>query len=299
MRNRLFRLIGGDASKVHISTFHSFALDLVEKNYSILGFENMPELLDDAGSIAIFDDLIENNDWQYLRPRSNSTQHFYDVKSLISLLKREDISPEDFLNKINLEIESLTLDPESIASRGPTKGQVKKEIQSKIEGLQRTSEVVRFYEMYEEYKKQSGYIDYNDVLSLMVALVRISEDVRSEIKENFLYVLVDEHQDSSGVQNNFLKEVWQDAENPNIFVVGDDRQLIYGFGGASLEYFENFKSMFGRAELITLVENYRSTQNILDTADSLLQSSISKQKLKSQYQDGESVKCIQAPYPRD
>jgi DNA helicase-2/ATP-dependent DNA helicase PcrA len=299
MRNRLFRIIGKDATKVHVSTFHSFALELVEKNYNLLGFSNMPELLDDAGSVAIFDDLLENNDWDHLRPRSNSTQYFYDVKSLISLLKRENITPEDFLNKINLEIESLKIDPSSISTRGESKGQIKKEVQTRIESLERSSEVVKFYSMYESYKKESGYIDYDDVLRLMVDLVNLSDDVRSEIKENFLYVLVDEHQDSSGVQNEFLKRVWHDAENPNIFVVGDDRQLIYGFGGASIEYFENFKNMFGRAELITLTENYRSTQNILDTADSLLKSSISKQKLNSQYQGGDVVKCVQAPYPRD
>lgn len=59
--------------------------------------------------------------------------------------------------------------------------------------------------------------------------------------EYFLYVLVDEHQDSSGVQNNFLKAVWSSVEKPNIFVVGDDRQLIYGFGGTRFLILKNLK----------------------------------------------------------
>lgn len=64
----------------------------------------------------------------------------------------------------------------------------------------------------------------------MVRLVQISSDAKDSIRERYLYVLVDEHQDSSGVQNEFLAEVWGSVEKPNVFVVGDDRQLIYGFG---------------------------------------------------------------------
>lgn len=299
MRSRLARIIGGDAVNVRISTFHSFALDLVEKNYGILDFSFMPELLDEPTAIGIFDELLETETWEYLRPRGNSTQYFHDVKSLIGLLKRERIGPGEFLRLINKEIDDLKLDPSSISSRGATKGEIKKEVISKIESLNRTAEVVRFYELYESYKLDNGYIDYDDVLKLLVELVKNSEDVRDELRENFLYVLVDEHQDSSGVQNEFLQYVWQGTEKPNIFVVGDDRQLIYGFGGASISYFENFKTMFGRAELITLVENYRSSQSILDVADELLKSSITKEKLNSNSIQGEKITCVESPFPRD
>ncbi|MCE9549097.1 ATP-dependent helicase [Candidatus Nomurabacteria bacterium] len=111
--------------------------------------------------------------------------------------------------------------------------------------------------------------------------------------------MIDEHQDSSGVQNEFLEKVWGDVEKPNIFVVGDDRQLIYGFGGASLHYFENFKSSFGKAKLITLLENYRSTQNILDSSHNLLQSSISAEKLRSNSKENHNLRLVEAYYPRD
>src|SRR4029079_6159431 len=119
---------------------------------------------------------------------------------------------------------------------------------------------------------ERALMDYDDVLSYAVRLAEISEDVRDTMRENYLYILVDEHQDSSGIQNAFLEAVWSETEKPNIFVVGDDRQLIYGFGGASLSYFEEFKTLFGRAELVTLTENYRSTFPILSLADELLKS---------------------------
>lgn len=299
MRQRLLSIIGPDAAKVRIATFHSFALDLIQKHHTVLDMEQMPELLDDIGAIAIADDLLEKYDWEHIRSRTNSSQYFYDIKLLVSLLKREQISPDEFLRLLDAEIESLRLDPASVSSRGETKGQIKKEVLRRIESLQRTREVVRFYELYEEYKRKHSFIDYDDVLRLLVELVSISEDAVSDLRENFLYVLVDEHQDSSGVQNEFLEKVWRDTERPNIFVVGDDRQLIYGFGGASLSYFENFKTMFGRAELITLIQNYRSSQTILDAADSLLTSTIAPEKLQSSHDFMHPVRFYEMPYQRD
>ena len=126
-----------------------------------------------------------------------------------------------------------------------------------------------------------------------------SSEAKNYIKENFLYVLIDEHQDSSGMQNEFLEKIWRGVDKPNIFVVGDDRQLIYGFGGASLEYFENFKSTFGKAKLISLIENYRSTQKILDSAHDLLESTFFANKLKSNNKENHAFRLVEAYYPRD
>jgi DNA helicase-2/ATP-dependent DNA helicase PcrA len=142
-------------------------------------------------------------------------------------------------------------------------------------------------------------MDYDDVLEYVVLLVSRHEDVRADIYENYQYVLVDEHQDSSGIQNSFLKAVWGEIESPNIFVVGDDRQLIYAFSGAKLNYFEEFASYFGKTKLITLVDNYRSTEKILDLAHNLLQSTLSKEKLKSNTTLGEEIVLREYNYDRD
>jgi DNA helicase II / ATP-dependent DNA helicase PcrA len=229
MRERLESYLGSTANDVHISTFHSFANDIVEKNYGLLGFTIMPKLLEDDEAVFLVDEIMQNNEWEHLRPRSNPAMYFNDLKQLISILKRERLSPEEFLTYVNEDIKSLTNDPDSISTRGESKGQLKKEVEKKIEALNRTLEVVEFYKLYEERKKEDGLMDYDDVLEYAVRLVEEYEDIRADIYENYLYLLVDEHQDSSGVQNNFLKAVWKDAEKPNIFVVGDDRQLIYAF----------------------------------------------------------------------
>ena len=300
MRERLTRLMGSRGSKVVVSTFHSFGLNLIEKYYSLLEFDQMPELLADTESIALVDEILEGDVWEYIRPRSDSAKYFGDLKSLISLLKRENISPENFLMQVEAEIENITNDPENISSRGARKGELKKEAENRIESLKRTQEVVRFYEQYEKIKFDRALMDYDDVLTYAVRLAEESDEVKAFIRENYLYVLVDEHQDSSGVQNAFLEAVWRDTERPNIFVVGDDRQLIYGFGGASIEEFTKFRTFFGRVEEITLTENYRSTQTILDAAEGLLQSALATGKLHSNSTSPETkIQIKECDYPRD
>jgi DNA helicase-2/ATP-dependent DNA helicase PcrA len=160
-------------------------------------------------------------------------------------------------------------------------------------------EVVAFYEQYESLKHDRGFMDYDDVLEYAVQLAEQFEDVRADLRENHQYVLVDEHQDSSGVQNQFLKAVWSDVERPDLFVVGDDRQLIYGFSGANLNYFTEFKTAFGAAQMITLTENYRSTAPILNLADELLKSSVTNEALNSNRDGNDQVKLSQYHYNRD
>ncbi|MBP7804732.1 MAG: ATP-dependent helicase [Candidatus Pacebacteria bacterium] len=300
MRERLLRLMGSRGSEVVVSTFHRFGIGLIEKYYTTLGFPEAPVLLSDTEAITLVDEILESGEWQYIRPRGDSARYFSDLKSLISLLKREGISPEDFLVEVDKEIKNLANDPESISTRGERKGELKREVETKIEALRRTREVVKFYEVYESLKLERALMDYDDVLKYAVQLAEDSDEVKAHMRENFLYVLVDEHQDSSGVQNAFLEAVWGETERPNIFVVGDDRQLIYGFGGASIEHFTKFRETFGKIKEITLIENYRSTQTILDAAEALLQSSLAKGKLESTSKaDEEKLMLLECDYPRD
>ncbi|HWA31960.1 MAG TPA: ATP-dependent DNA helicase, partial [Candidatus Paceibacterota bacterium] len=296
---RLRTYIGPEASKVRIATFHSFGLEIIEKYFGVLGLARAPGLMDDAATIALTDAILEGEDWQYLRPRGDAARYFRDLKELISLLKRERIAPEDFEKMLKAEIKSVESDPENLSSRGARKGELKKDAERRIEGLGRTLEAMRFYEMYEDAKREKNLLDYDDVLKYLVNIVEDSEEALNYMREQYLYVLVDEHQDSSGVQNEFLRAVWQGTEQPNIFVVGDDRQLIYGFSGASLEFFDNFKTMFGKAKLVTLVENYRSTKAILDAAHALLESSLTPEKLESRSKENHPLCLVEAEYPRD
>jgi len=299
MRDRLRNYIGSTAGKVNISTFHSFGMKISEEFYQVLDLDTPPKLMDEIDSISLCDEVLHGNDWEYLRPRSDATRYFRELKSLISILKRDRILPKDFLREIENDIKDFQEDENSISTRGESKGQLKKEVFKKIESLERSKEIVKFYELYEKAKKEKNAFDYDDVLEAIVEIVEKSDDAREHIRVNYQYVLIDEHQDSSGVQNEFLKKVWGDVEKPNIFVVGDDRQLIYGFSGASIAYFEEFKNSFGKAKLITLLDNYRSTQVILDSSHLLLESKMTKEKLISHHDESHPMRLIEADYPRD
>jgi len=266
MRKRLVNYIGEDGEKVNVFTFHSFGLKLIEKHFKVLGMKEVPKLLEDTATPVFFDEILNSQRWKYLRPRGDSSRYFKDLKSLISLLKRSRISIKEFSESVDEEVKSIKSDEGNVSSRGSRKGELKKEAEESIERLEKSREVAEFLEVYEKKKKEGGVIDYDDVLEGMVKIVEESEDALNEIQERYLYILVDEHQDSSLVQNEFLAKVWGELEKPDIFVVGDDRQLIYGFSGASIDHFKGFQKTFSKAKLIPLLQNYRSTQVILDAA---------------------------------
>ncbi|MES3031864.1 MAG: ATP-dependent helicase [Patescibacteria group bacterium] len=293
MQARLAKYIGEASEKVNISTFHSFGMKVIEEHFEVLGLLSAPRLLEDTETVIFFDKILQDNEWEYLRPRADSARYFSDLRSLISLLKRERIGEEDFALAIEKEIKFLENDESSISTRGEGKGELKKEIVKQIEGLERSREIVKFIKLYEKAKKDKNVFDYDDVLLNLVKIVEISKEAASDIRERYLYVFVDEHQDSSRVQNEFLKKVWSKSERPDIFVVGDDRQLIYGFSGASIDHFKGFQKTFPDAKIIPLVENYRSTQVILDASHALLSSVMSQEKLKSQSAEAHPIRLLE------
>lgn len=299
MKERLERYIGKRGNEVQVSTFHSFAIKLVEKYYELLDFKQIPSLLSDDEAVFLVDEILNENEWEYISPLANRAMYFGDLKHLVSILKRERITAQNFLSYIESDIEDLKNNEDNISSRGESKGELKKEVLKKIESLARTKEVVEFYRIYENKKREKSLMDYDDILEYAVMLTENFPDIRDEVRENYLYVLVDEHQDSSGVQNGFLKAVWKEIERPNIFVVGDDRQLIYGFSGANISYFEEFSHIFGKAKLIVLTENYRSIAPILSLADDILKSSVAKEKLNSNKKGDDRVNLNEYFYPRD
>src|SRR3989338_6571492 len=299
MRERLVRYIGAAGDKVNIFTFHSFGLEIIQKYFEVLGLKEAPKLLDESESAEFFDAILEGGDWEFLRPRGDRARYFTDLKSLFSLFKRERISAADFARAGEKEIKNIAQSEVSVSTRGASKGELKQDALKKIDGLEKSREVAKFLAVYEARKKEKNMIDYNDVLEYLVQIVENSPNALADMREQYLYVLVDEHQDSSRVQNEFLARAWADLEEPNIFVVGDDRQLIYGFAGASIDHFKGFKKSFPGAQLIPLLDNYRSTQVILDAAHALLPSVISNAKLVSQSKEAHPIKLLVATTPRE
>jgi DNA helicase-2/ATP-dependent DNA helicase PcrA len=124
------------------------------------------------------------------------------------------------------------------------------------------------YSGYEKYLRQSNAMDFDDILINMIRLLRSSRDILEKYQSKFKYILVDEYQDTNRAQYIAIRELSK-AHN-NICVVGDDAQSIYRWRGAEIKNILDFKKDYPNANVVKLEQNYRSTQNILDAADSVI-----------------------------
>ena len=129
-------------------------------------------------------------------------------------------------------------------------------------------DVARIYEAYESLKKQERAIDFEDVLLLTVGMLEEERDVRDRIRDQYRYFTVDEYQDVSPLQQRLL-DLWVGKRN-DICVVGDPAQTIYSFAGASPAFLLNFTAKYPDAEVIRLSSGYRSTPEIINTANAIL-----------------------------
>ena len=143
------------------------------------------------------------------------------------------------------------------------------------------------YQLYEDYLLEHTYLDFDDLLLKTVSLFEKSERIRNKWSNRFQYILVDEFQDTNDIQYRLLKYLINDETS--LFVVGDPDQTIYTWRGANIKLIMNFNRDFSDVEDFTLERNYRSTQKILDAANSLIR--VNKQRLdKNLYSDNKDGK---------
>ena len=138
--------------------------------------------------------------------------------------------------------------------------------QSKVE----PRDIARIYDSYETLKKQERAVDFEDVLLLTVGMLEEERDVRERVREQYRYFTVDEYQDVSPLQQRLL-DLWL-GKRDDICVVGDPAQTIYSFAGATPSFLLNFTHKYPNADVIRLSTGYRSTPEIINTANSILRS---------------------------
>jgi DNA helicase-2/ATP-dependent DNA helicase PcrA len=147
---------------------------------------------------------------------------------------------------------------------------VRSEYQKKETAISKNKELLFVYRQYEALLRDKKIFDFNDMIVETIEALTREQSMLRDLQEQYQYVLADEHQDVNGSQNKILSLLCSFHERPNIFVVGDEKQAIYRFQGASLENFLYFESSFSHTEVIPLTLNYRSGQTILDVAHSLV-----------------------------
>lgn len=270
MRERLREHIGIAAYRVQIHTFHSFANSLITLHPDmfprIIG--GIP--LHDVERAHILETCLLEENLQHLRPYGDPLFYLKSVGRAIGDFKREAITPEMLEERVRLERAAFDVLPEKVHMKGAHKGKVKGEYITLEKKLERNSDLVAVYRRYEQEMRSRKRYDFDDMIIEVVRALRESESFRQEVSEQFQYIHADEHQDANGGQNAVLELLATGVDLPNIFVVGDEKQSIFRFQGATLDNFLYFKKIFPEAVLIPLLRNYRSTQPILDAVQSLI-----------------------------
>lgn len=248
MRERLVNLIGTPGYFVRIHTFHGFCQSVITENPDLFpGFQDQ-SLLTDLDRVRLLEKLITEIDIEVMRPLNAPFYYLNAIQSSIRDLKREGVLVKDF-QKIVKNLDESTKERE----------------------LKKLQELSLIYKEYQAELLKENRLDFEDLINMVTQKLEDDKTLRLGYQEKLAYFLVDEYQDTNSAQNKLiftLTSFWKDKAN--LFTVGDPNQSIYRFQGASTENLQEFIHRFPKATLINLIDNYRSVQNILDSAHHLI-----------------------------
>lgn len=155
-------------------------------------------------------------------------------------------------------------------------------------------EIAKHYETYNAYLLEKNMLDFDDLLLLSYEILDKNEELCKEISQKYQYIMVDEYQDTNELQYKLLRKLCK--MHNNICVVGDDDQSIYGWRGAKIQHILDFKDNFEGAKIIRLEKNYRSTSEILEVANKLINFNTNRlgKELQSIKGSGKKVECLES-----
>lgn len=272
MRRRLLQIIGEDAHRVNIYTFHAFCNNIIQYYPEYFGMRELMPISDLERMDLLYDMIASLPEGHALRRLKGDI--YFDAKnlrSLFDLMKSEDWSA-DYVNKaIDLYLEDIPTRDKYIYKRANSKKDIKvgdpktEDIRKETERLERTRAAALLFPEYQKRMSELGRYDFNDMILWVIKAFKDHPDFLLINQEKFQFLLVDEFQDTSGAQNELLTQLSDYWEDPNIFIVGDDDQSIFEFQGARLQNIIDFYEKYEQSiKVIVLTENYRSSQFILD-----------------------------------
>lgn len=259
MKERVDAILNNDSNQVFISTFHKFCGRLLRVYIESIGYNR---------NFSIYD----TDDQKKL------------VTKIIKDLKYDDkkVKAKAVLNKISYcKNHNIDID------------EYRKEVKSDMDKI-----YVRCFEEYEKQMFNNNALDFDDMLILTVKVLKSDENIRKRISSKFKYILVDEYQDTNLVQFDIIKLLTKDNNN-NLTVVGDDDQSIYKFRGADISNILEFEHNFKNSKVIKLTQNYRSTNNILSVANSVIKNNQGRKSKELWSQNGDGAQVVFTEYEDD
>jgi DNA helicase-2/ATP-dependent DNA helicase PcrA len=270
LRTRLASFIGGAAYRVRVHTFHGFARSILELRPDLFPRIANGTQLSDVHGVALMEELLDQGSYTIIRNPKNPHRSAHDLLGFMSKLKQEHYTPEQYLAELTSVHEALLADPDRIHENGRYAGKEKGEYMLRRERIEKHLEVAHLFAAYQEALEQQSLYDYEDLINEAVRGLEEDEGFRAQVGERSQFVLADEHQDANPAQNKLLELTTDFDGSPNLFIVGDEKQAIYRFQGASLASFFYFKEKYPEAKIVSLDENYRSIAAILAAAHDLI-----------------------------
>ncbi len=276
MRQRLLQLIGPEAHRVPIYTFHGFCNLVIQERMEYFGKPRL-EPLSDLERIRIIREMVDGLDVHHPLRIGKSDGYFYEqhLYALFQAIKAENWSVSELQDQIAAYLAELPKRPDFQYSRkfkqfqkGDLKQGLLDEAHSKMVLLQAA---LLLFPDYEAKLRQLARYDFDDMIQWVVKGFQTHPALLRSYQERYLYLLVDEFQDTNGAQNEIIRLLAAYWERPNVFIVGDDDQAIYEFQGARLQAMIDFAKRYADVFFVTLTENYRSKPAILQAASSLIQ----------------------------
>ncbi|MCL5113997.1 MAG: ATP-dependent helicase [Patescibacteria group bacterium] len=243
MQERVDVLMPYGYTNLWIHTFHSFCDRILRDDAHMIGLDPSYKLISESEAVLLMRKNIFNLGLKIFRPLSNPTKFLDALLTHFSRLKDEDISPQEYIEWA--------------------------EKQKNSEEKKQYEELADSYKRYEDLKIKESVMDFSDLISNTLLLFRKRPNALRRYQDQFKFILVDEFQDTNFAQNELA--IMLAGQSKNITVVADDDQSIYRFRGAAVSNVLQFKKSFPQAKIVTLNDNYRSTQTILDASYRLIQ----------------------------
>jgi len=295
MRRKLVEYIGTNAYRVHIFTFHGFAQEIITRYPEYFPRIIGGAVISDSERYEILEEALEREEFEIIRPLGKPTLYVPKALSVIKDLKRDEVDPAKLSKILADEKKRLKAAPDRYHEKGRLKGELKKEYVDSVRNNEKNTELALLYSAYEKALRKRSLYDFEDMLIELVRALRKHKDLLRTLQEEYLYVLADEHQDANNAQNSVLELLCDYQDTRNLFIVGDEKQAIYRFQGASLENFLYFQKKFPEARVIFLNENYRSTQTILDVSHQLMAARSGDEKLRPRLISASRTKHVELP----
>ena len=239
---RLVAIVPEAAARIWIGTFHAFGLDLVRRHYDRLGLSPNPVLFDRSDAIDVLEDLLPTLPLVHYRNFWDPTMVLRDVIPAISRAKDELVDRIRY-RKLAEAMQTTADDDEA------------------REAAEKCLDIADIYDLYEQAKREQGAVDFGDLIMQSTLLIESDPALKQAVQLRHRHLLVDEYQDVNRASARLLKAVAGDGKR--LWVVGDSRQSIYRFRGASPTNMARFCDDYPGAVIDQLAINYRSTEQIV------------------------------------